>query len=772
MPGASDLMAAGMPAELARLLAESGVAGWDQFRLSDYMDGNGVDDPTGLTDATTAWNANAVLPPATNPAADMEAFFVPSGKFTADDGVITGTGVGQAIFGLGRTSQLNSIGINFQSRHWTVSGLTLDGPADYGIKFTAPAFLTQVSGLYITERTTGIWGGVQTSSGQHSTQNLVVNTISRLNTWGRYFDDVNGNFANCVTIGSTYNGDHIEQAGQLKEVNCNTTASGRYNRYWTGRNNASSLESYMTQGTFTGTSGVRSIPMLSVANNGGLARITVAATKVVSAVANAGNRLVGNFENRTIQARGYLTFNSCTNGDALSSLRVNSTELLAGTVTAASSSTSSWVTAVAASVNLGTGTHGYSAEGYGSRLHVIAPSGDATQNWRTLAYTASGTPTFSTLGYVTMTLGSATTLAAGDWIYVAGTTDYNEVSLLNYVSGDGLTIGMQLDYTSSQTGTMVPHYRLNKGIINWTAVGGVYTSGFKISDVGPDPVTYIDTDMTYVSNDTGTITNDNWDLYHDSRDNVSRVSDLFYTGGNSNFTLVAGAYNIMFNGTRLKEQIYIDPRANEALRPNMILRMGTLRGRDIEAYTPVLVGGAIRGWGEIGMGDDSGGKAPGSAFLTMQMPSTSQGRSGGVAAFLNYVKVYETQLAFGHEGYTTTADATGWHFQSVRILPIANVVNLLQLKGSATGNDLIINTSGSDTNRSIQLKSAGATGKVKLQCSSGTNQIQIDDTGIGFYGTGTQAKPTITGAKGGNAALASLLTALAAFGLITDNTTA
>lgn len=39
---------------------------------------------------------------------------------------------------------------------------------------------------------------------------------------------------------------------------------------------------------------------------------------------------------------------------------------------------------------------------------------------------------------------------------------------------------------------------------------------------------------------------------------------------------------------------------------------------------------------------------------------------------------------------------------------------------------------------------------------------------IGFFGTLPQAKPTVTGAKGGNAALASLLTKLAALGLITD----
>ena len=34
------------------------------------------------------------------------------------------------------------------------------------------------------------------------------------------------------------------------------------------------------------------------------------------------------------------------------------------------------------------------------------------------------------------------------------------------------------------------------------------------------------------------------------------------------------------------------------------------------------------------------------------------------------------------------------------------------------------------------------------------------------------AKPTVTGSRGGNAALASLLTALASYGLIVDGTTA
>ncbi len=42
---------------------------------------------------------------------------------------------------------------------------------------------------------------------------------------------------------------------------------------------------------------------------------------------------------------------------------------------------------------------------------------------------------------------------------------------------------------------------------------------------------------------------------------------------------------------------------------------------------------------------------------------------------------------------------------------------------------------------------------------------------MGFFGGAGTTKPTITGAKGGNTALANLLTALASLGLITDSTT-
>lgn len=54
----------------------------------------------------------------------------------------------------------------------------------------------------------------------------------------------------------------------------------------------------------------------------------------------------------------------------------------------------------------------------------------------------------------------------------------------------------------------------------------------------------------------------------------------------------------------------------------------------------------------------------------------------------------------------------------------------------------------------------------------GTSRPTTFTGNVGFNNTTAIAKPTITGSRGGNAALASLLTALANYGLITDSTTA
>ena len=55
---------------------------------------------------------------------------------------------------------------------------------------------------------------------------------------------------------------------------------------------------------------------------------------------------------------------------------------------------------------------------------------------------------------------------------------------------------------------------------------------------------------------------------------------------------------------------------------------------------------------------------------------------------------------------------------------------------------------------------------------SATTYLHLRDGAMGFFGSAGTSRPSITGSRGGNAALASLLTNLATLGLITDSTTA
>jgi len=90
--------------------------------------------------------------------------------------------------------------------------------------------------------------------------------------------------------------------------------------------------------------------------------------------------------------------------------------------------------------------------------------------------------------------------------------------------------------------------------------------------------------------------------------------------------------------------------------------------------------------------------------------------------------------------------------------------NLLLTSGTGTtsGNVLLRPTSGSGSNGNVQIQ----------QATGPTTAITVGPTGLAFWG-GVQAnRPSITGSRGGNAALASLLTALDAMGLVTNNTTA
>lgn len=75
----------------------------------------------------------------------------------------------------------------------------------------------------------------------------------------------------------------------------------------------------------------------------------------------------------------------------------------------------------------------------------------------------------------------------------------------------------------------------------------------------------------------------------------------------------------------------------------------------------------------------------------------------------------------------------------------------------------------SDTAKYVQLVMTDDLFAVKVR---GTTALSVGNAQLGFFATSPTSKATITGSRGGNAALANLLTELAAKGLITDSTTA
>ena len=89
---------------------------------------------------------------------------------------------------------------------------------------------------------------------------------------------------------------------------------------------------------------------------------------------------------------------------------------------------------------------------------------------------------------------------------------------------------------------------------------------------------------------------------------------------------------------------------------------------------------------------------------------------------------------------------------------------------ASTDANATVGVAATSTNANLTIKPKG-TGNIQLTDGSNNLKLDVGDVGIGFFGTGEQAKPTITGSAGGNAALASLLTELETLGLITDSST-
>ncbi|MGH6746385.1 right-handed parallel beta-helix repeat-containing protein [Novosphingobium sp.] len=140
-------------------------------------------------------------------------------------------------------------------------------------------------------------------------------------------------------------------------------------------------------------------------------------------------------------------------------------------------------------------------------------------------------------------------------------------------------------------------------------------------------------------------------------------------------------------------------------------------------------------------------------------------RTGGSDTGLN--NTFECNVVFSA---VTSANLTalGTNSVEIRVDPATNVrswTTPLQFADGSSTSPAIARRGQVNTGVYFGTNLIGVT-------ANGTKRIECNSTGIGLNGAAPVAKPSISGSRGGNAALASLLTNLATMGLLTDATTA
>lgn len=135
-----------------------------------------------------------------------------------------------------------------------------------------------------------------------------------------------------------------------------------------------------------------------------------------------------------------------------------------------------------------------------------------------------------------------------------------------------------------------------------------------------------------------------------------------------------------------------------------------------------------------------------------------------------YVRVSVPSLEFAPTivAPVITQSGTGSPGENLTIQPQTGAV-------AQNGGSLILDTGApgaGGTAGDVLLRSSDPSGRIRIRYPNGAvDAITVDSSGLAFWGRIPAVQPSIVGAKGGNVALANLLTALDSMGLIVDDTT-
>ena len=135
-------------------------------------------------------------------------------------------------------------------------------------------------------------------------------------------------------------------------------------------------------------------------------------------------------------------------------------------------------------------------------------------------------------------------------------------------------------------------------------------------------------------------------------------------------------------------------------------------------------------------------------------------RYGGAGTSFDYNVPARISAPLLVEADTTKDGVLGRFYRSSETYPRATI---------SIGGGLQIGNGSANPDVSIERITVNTIGPGSDDIFQIRGPLDIDSTTIGFFGATPAAKPTVTGSRGGNAALASLLTALATLGLITDS---
>ena len=329
------------------------------------------------------------------------------------------------------------------------------------------------------------------------------------------------------------------------------------------------------------------------------------------------------------------------------------------------------------------------------------------------------------------------------------------------------------------------------------------TTNHNGTDVTVDDVlsaTQIVIDEAYVADESaGTLTKRYPGLYFDADvSSAATVYDMFFNGGHANISRMRGLVrNAVFCGVRAwgaKTLGYFETD------PDSVMFMGSGMGRPgstsatssagvrTPAGSDMYWGGSAVNHGYLGMFQQLDPHDRNSGFASLDSLHYGIKRpyeSAGLAAN-QWPKAFAFSAGFSdgwrvgvgeqHRRFylSSTDPATAdlvIEDNALRVDAAVTDVNQVRVQGGATGSGVQVSAGGDDTNVAITLKGKG-TGAVRLTSGDGTNQVLVNNTGLGVNGTSPIAKPTVTGARDDGTALASLLTALANYGFITDSTTA